>query len=1592
MNSLRIRSLFIVLIAAFAARADDFVVHAYKDGLAITQYCGDESDIVIPSYIDGLPVRKIAAWAFGDKDLERITIPFTVTRIADKAFYGCKNLAQLSFTGEKPVYFATAGLPPTLTLEVWPGMGWEQLGTEYQGHAISFREGQPLPEFNRLDGLAGRLFHDQLVLGIDVAGLPPGLVLRYNDQGGEPDKDAPALPLAAGVLPITSSLSAAIRWFTADGVAASGIKQILYGNLNAPEQPQSTFDLVACYCQDSLGRLEIEGYHGIEPVVKIPQRLDGKDVFNLCGQGQWSDNCLAVIMPANIGFCGNSFAGSANLEYLDLATGLHRLTPSLAEGCPRLRQVVIPPSIQDIDQRAFANCPLLSNVSLPGQLRRIGDEAFANCRGLTSLVISPQLVHLGSNVFAGCTALASVYFAGKPPHVPAGHTAFLASTTLFVPANCGWEAYNGSFAGARVEILNTMPPPVIQRQDGVASSFFTGAIAVSIANPNPGSTVKYSLDGSVPIADSPTFSAPIQIDSSTCVSALCFVNEQIVSTLACRTFQRQDEIPLAASFNPEDGSLSFGGVSSFMSIPATVKGIAITGIDGLRYESGSDSVLQEVFIGNAVQFLTPAAYPTTGADAVNPFQGHAGLQAVEVHPDNPFYCAVDGILYDQHCTTLLAYPPAKTGNTFTVPASVRWIAAGAFAYAYRLEDIVLPVTLEHIGDQAFANCFSLQHIALPNGVTFLAKQLFLNCTMLNAVTLPDHLHAISSEAFRGCAALSELSIPYTIEHVAISAFFACQPDLALTFAGNIPYFYGNHEYCDDDGNYLLKPLVIHSHFEEAQQVITTCFFGWDWPDDAYFPFTFVTLAGLPPHIQKPIVRVYAYENDPGAISYQINCDLLNIDNWHYYGVLEFRYATDGNAPYLPFWSYLNFTQDELPLLLQAQVFHNGVPISDVSQLMLTAFDAPLDPLAASESSCSYDNGLYRINLFTTVSSLQPPVYACYLSAIDMTDSPETEYYGPARMAVLSDNFTLWNYEWPDDDVEWDLPYLEQFYVKTPTPDAYWTDNGVLFYQNTLIGYPTQRPENIYVIPQNTTEIGSNAFGINWWRNPPALDHLVIPDSVTELGDALADIYSLQAITFLGAPPYFTSSDVFPQWLWDLNAPECVVHAFPGCGWEELRNRWLKRCELLRGTMTDLEWDEWRSSHNDWTFFNAADIIIAGVLPPVVTCDANNRVEISCVDEQGTPIPNLNIYYSLDGSHPGPLSTPYTEAFFIPGRPTTVMAIAYRDGQQVSATTRITIEPEYEEETIFAPWPLADITTPDGDWARQTPYNALPHHFQITLNGPGTLSFWWKLDSYDAAFSCHLGDPRVADITGYHDWDKVNLTLSESGTHTITWVHQPAADRSKVDVAYLGGITWTPATTPTDLYNFTISDGHGSGQYAPGSLVSFAVILPDDAWDYRLDIRGLTDELTGDFFIMPANDVAIRPIFRKPFAYELVPGWNLLATPYNKINYEGNGVPPKVFIYDQEMHAYSQAAFADLMAGQGFWVFCHYPDGLNLRFSGEQDNHFIQRQPGWNLLAGGPNADDYSTIWTWNGLRLTHPEVGIPLEKTKGYWYYLTTGE
>ena len=206
----------------------------------------------------------------------------------------------------------------------------------------------------------------------------------------------------------------------------------------ADANPASDFE----YKVGEDGGITITRYIGTDTTVVIPEKIDEKNV-TVIGEGAFHrcDTITSVSLPDTLTCIGrvafayctslkhiripaHSFDNvpmddalstfvNSGLESVELAEGI-KFIPNAAFANTKLKEVVLPNSIQKINRSAFEDCTSLHKVTLNEGLTSIGVSAFGNT-GLTEIVIPKSVKSLWHSAFEGATALQKVYFEGNAP-------------------------------------------------------------------------------------------------------------------------------------------------------------------------------------------------------------------------------------------------------------------------------------------------------------------------------------------------------------------------------------------------------------------------------------------------------------------------------------------------------------------------------------------------------------------------------------------------------------------------------------------------------------------------------------------------------------------------------------------------------------------------------------------------------------------------------------------------------------------------------------------------------------------------------------------------------------------------------------------------------------------------------------------------------------------------------------------------------------------------------------------------------------------------------------------------------------------------
>ncbi|MBE6800705.1 MAG: hypothetical protein E7529_05825 [Ruminococcaceae bacterium] len=188
-------------------------------------------------------------------------------------------------------------------------------------------------------------------------------------------------------------------------------------------------------------------------------------------------------------------------------------------------------------------------------------------------------------------------------------------------------------------------------------------------------------------------------------------------------------------------------------------------ITELVIEEGVKSIMEGAFYGeeklkyvtlpSTLEFIGDSAFADTAVEFVTlpknlrDFNGTIfntqSFTQYSVSPENPYYKAIDGVVYSKDLTRLVAYPIGRFSdggaNNFKIPETVTEISSYAFLNCQH-SSFKIPGTVKDIQYQAFAGNTNLSSIDIENGVEKIYDNAFLACNNLSSIHLPTSVNYI----------------------------------------------------------------------------------------------------------------------------------------------------------------------------------------------------------------------------------------------------------------------------------------------------------------------------------------------------------------------------------------------------------------------------------------------------------------------------------------------------------------------------------------------------------------------------------------------------------------------------------------------------------------------------------------------------------------------------------------------------------------------------------------------------------------------------------------------------------------------------------
>lgn len=392
----------------------------------VSAYLGGDSEIEVPSIIDGYRVSEIGEYAFYNlDDAAQINLPYTINEIDSSAFAFCDSLRSIAL----PTGILDIGdycfLGCSLLQSVSISDGLENIGYR------AFYNCPLLDEVDMPQGIRNisRQAFSKTALIESAEGevcLNGNLLLADSAARGEYTVSPAVVTVAGGAFEDCDGVSMitipdSVR-FVSDG-AFEGCDSLT--SVSLPDTVESIGEFACSHCPrlesiyiGSGAQLIGDGLAYNCP--KLKRITISNDNLNYSSfDGVLYDKSLTELIrfpsaneiavfsvPETVrSIDPSAFKDAVHLRRVEINRGISEITPNCFENCRQLEGVKLPETVVRIDAEAFLKCISLNEINFPVRLKSIDRSAFMLCRSLKEINLSIGIETVAAQAFEGCSAL-----------------------------------------------------------------------------------------------------------------------------------------------------------------------------------------------------------------------------------------------------------------------------------------------------------------------------------------------------------------------------------------------------------------------------------------------------------------------------------------------------------------------------------------------------------------------------------------------------------------------------------------------------------------------------------------------------------------------------------------------------------------------------------------------------------------------------------------------------------------------------------------------------------------------------------------------------------------------------------------------------------------------------------------------------------------------------------------------------------------------------------------------------------------------------------------------------------------------------------
>ena len=376
------------------------------------------------------------------------TIPDSVTRIGDGAFYGCTSLASIVIPNSVTSIGVSAFYGCTSLTSINIPNSVTSIGEGAFGNCTKLTSIE-IP--NSVTRIGNSAFNGCTSLAsVDIPNSVTSID-RYAFQG--------CTSLASIDIPNSVTSIGEVAFYGCTSLTSIDIPNSV-----------TSIDRYAFYGCTSLASIDIPNsvtsidYSAFSGCTSLASIDIPNSVTSIGGSAfQGCTSLVSIDIPNSVTSIGySSFSGCTSLASIDLPNSVTSIDNYAFQGCTSLTSVTIPNSVRGIGSSAFQGCTSLKNVTFSANLSSIGDFSFEGCKSLETINIPNKVSSIGNSAFSGCTALTTVYLPTSVKTI--GNGAFRYCTSLADVYYAGdaaqWNAikiepYNEPLTGATIHYGGT---------------------------------------------------------------------------------------------------------------------------------------------------------------------------------------------------------------------------------------------------------------------------------------------------------------------------------------------------------------------------------------------------------------------------------------------------------------------------------------------------------------------------------------------------------------------------------------------------------------------------------------------------------------------------------------------------------------------------------------------------------------------------------------------------------------------------------------------------------------------------------------------------------------------------------------------------------------------------------------------------------------------------------------------------------------------------------------------------------------------------------------------------------------------------------